>query len=55
MRQLEWFVVGACDYNVLIADFGKTGASGWIPADIIKNGKVDLFDYNILVTNFESS
>lgn len=40
------------DYNLLVADFGKTGAPGWIKADINKNGKVDIFDYNILVGNF---
>jgi hypothetical protein len=40
------------DYNLLVADFGKTGASGWIASDIIKNGKVDIFDYNVLIGNF---
>jgi len=25
---------------------------GWIKADIDKNGKVDIFDYNTLVGNF---
>jgi len=39
------------DYNILVADFGKTGAPGWIPSDINGNGKVDIFDYNILVEN----
>lgn len=43
------------DYNILVADFGKTGAPGWIPADIDKNGWVNIFDYNILVTNFGKS
>jgi len=40
------------DYNILVADFGKTGTPGWIPSDINGNGKVDIFDYNILVENF---
>ncbi|MEW5805301.1 MAG: choice-of-anchor Q domain-containing protein [Patescibacteria group bacterium] len=40
------------DYNLLVADFGKTGSPGFIAADIIKDGQVDIFDYNILVTNF---
>ena len=37
------------DYNLLVADFGKTTPS---PADINRDGKVDIFDYNILVGNF---
>lgn len=40
------------DYNILIGNFGKTGAPGFIPADIDKNGKVDIFDYNELVGNY---
>ncbi|MBI4991394.1 hypothetical protein HZB96_04860 [Candidatus Gottesmanbacteria bacterium] len=40
------------DYNVLVANFGKTGAAGWIAADINSDGKVDIFDYNVLVGNF---
>lgn len=40
------------DYNLLLGNFGKTGAPGWISSDIIENGKVDIFDYNVLVTNF---
>ena len=40
------------DYNLLVADFGKTGAPGFVPADINRDGKVDIFDYNILVANF---
>ena len=34
------------------ADFGKTGAKDWIKADIHKDGKVDVFDYNVLVGAF---
>jgi len=45
--------VNEYDYNVLVGDFGKTGAPGWIKADIIKNGKVDEFDYNVLVGDFD--
>lgn len=37
------------DYNLLVADFGKTTPT---PADIDRNGRVDIFDYNILVGNF---
>ena len=37
------------DYNLLIADFGKSGS---LPADLDANGKVDIFDYNILVGSF---
>ncbi|MBI3576857.1 hypothetical protein HY086_02325 [Candidatus Gottesmanbacteria bacterium] len=40
------------DYNILVGNFGKTGAAGFTPADIDNNGKVDIFDYNILVGNF---
>lgn len=38
------------DYNALLTNFGKSGAS--LIGDIDKNGKVDIFDYNILLTNF---
>lgn len=44
--------VNIYDYNLLVTDFGKTGANGFSPADIDVNGKVDIFDYNILVGNF---
>lgn len=40
------------DYLTLIASFGLTGSSGWIRSDIIRNGKVDIFDFNKLITNF---
>lgn len=46
------YKVDSSDYNILVAEFGKTGSPGWIPADIDNNGKVDIFDYNILVRNF---
>jgi hypothetical protein len=38
------------DYNLLMANFGKTGTG--IVGDIDGNGKVDIFDYNILVGSF---
>lgn len=41
--------VDILDYNILIAEFGKTSPS---PADINGDGKVDIYDYNILVANF---
>lgn len=40
------------DYNILLSDFGKTGAVGFSPADLNPDGKIDIFDYNILVGNF---
>lgn len=40
------------DYNIVVADFGKTGAPGFSPADINRDGKVNIFDYNILIGNF---
>lgn len=40
------------DYNLLLEQFGKTGATGFHPADIIKNGAVDIFDYNVLLQQF---
>jgi len=40
------------DADQLKADFGKTGAKDWIKADIHKDGKVDVFDYNVLVGAF---
>ncbi len=38
------------DYNLLLTNFGRTGAN--IPGDADSNGKVDIFDYNIVLTNF---
>jgi hypothetical protein len=38
------------DYNLLMANFGKTGTG--VVGDIDGNGKVDIFDYNILVGSF---
>ncbi len=38
------------DYNILLTNFGKTGAA--IQGDLNASGKVDIFDYNILLTNF---
>ena len=38
------------DYNILVANFGKTGSA--VTGDINHDGKVDIFDYNILVANF---
>ncbi|MFH0749454.1 MAG: endo-1,4-beta-xylanase [Candidatus Gottesmanbacteria bacterium] len=44
--------VNMLDYNILLANFKKTGIPGFIPSDIDKNGKVDIFDYNVIVKNF---
>lgn len=41
-------IVDIFDYNILIADFGRSNS----PADINGNGSVDIFDYNILIENF---
>lgn len=38
------------DYNLLVANFGKTGSN--ITGDIDHNGRVDIYDYNELVANF---
>jgi hypothetical protein len=40
------------DYDIIVADFGRTGTPGFIPADINPNGVVDLYDYNTLVGNY---
>lgn len=40
------------DYNLLLSNFNRTGASGFSTADIIKNGSIDIFDYNALLANF---
>jgi len=40
------------DYNLIITNFGKTGAAGFTSSDIDTNGKVDIFDYNTLISNF---
>lgn len=42
------------DADWLKADFGKTGANGWISSDINDDGRVDIFDYNALVAAFGS-
>ncbi len=43
-------VVGIFDYDLMVLNFGKTGAS--VVGDIDHNGKVDIFDYNALVLGF---
>lgn len=45
-------VVNIFDYNALLGSFGKTGRSGFEPADIIQNGVVDIYDFNALLQNF---
>lgn len=46
------------DYNLLIQNFGRTRAQGFLPStidpDIVRNDVVDIFDYNILIENFGS-
>ena len=46
------YIVNIFDYNRFIGDYGKTGSLGWIPADIIQDGKVDFLDFKILASNF---
>lgn len=45
--------VNIFDYNAFVGDYGKTGAPGFVPADMKKDGAVNIFDYNILVANFD--
>jgi hypothetical protein len=40
------------DYLTLVSKFGLTGILGWIRSDILKNGVVDIFDFNRLISNF---
>lgn len=44
-------IVDDQDYQILLKDFGKTGSIGFSMADIDKNGKVDIFDLNLLNKN----
>jgi len=44
--------VNLFDYDNFVINFGKTGAVGFIPADIIQDGIVNLFDYNKFVAEF---
>jgi hypothetical protein len=49
--------VNIWDYNILMQDFGRTGAPGFIPDDMtgehgVPNGVIDIFDYNELLGNF---
>jgi len=45
--------VNNSDYLLFLADFGKTGSPGFVFADINKDGKVDIFDYNKLVGAYQ--
>lgn len=40
------------DYNIMLEQFGKTGAPGFHLADIIRNGTIDIFDYNALLASY---
>lgn len=40
--------VNKTDISIFTYEFKKIGAPGWILADIDKNGKVDIFDYNVM-------
>lgn len=44
--------VNILDYNVILANFGKTGPVGFSPADLNADGKVNLLDYNMLLNYF---
>ena len=43
-------VINIFDYNILIGNFGKSGAG--IQGDLNGDGVVNIFDYNTLVSNF---
>lgn len=43
------------DILIFISDFAKSGAPGFINADIIPNGQVDVFDYSPLISDFAVS
>jgi len=45
-------VVNNDDYKIFLANFGKTGAPGFVSSDFDKNGVVDIFDYGILFGYF---
>ncbi len=40
------------DWTILKNNFGKTGTSGWIKSDILRNGRVDIFDYGVLLEQY---
>jgi len=44
--------VDVSDFNILISKFGLTGVAGWIRSDIIKNGIVNIFDFNKFISNY---
>lgn len=44
--------VDADDTRLFLTDFGKNGAPGFILADISRDGRVNIFDYNLLAGNF---
>ncbi len=45
-------VIDIFDYNIVIQQFGQTGAAGFIPADIVQDGVINIFDYNKVIENF---
>jgi len=44
--------VDLSDFLIIVSNFSQRGAIGWIRSDIIKNGVVDVFDFNKLITEF---
>lgn len=42
-------VIDIFDYNIMVAQYGRTGTND---ADINDDNKVDIYDYNLLVTDF---
>lgn len=44
--------VDLLDFNLFLANFGKTGTPGWIRADIKSDGAVNLLDFNLLIAGF---
>ena len=44
--------VDSYDVNALVSNFGKTGSTGFILSDINRDGKVNIFDYSIVVGSY---
>ncbi len=40
------------DFNILFSNFNSRGLTGWIRSDIIKDGVINIFDFNKLITSY---
>jgi hypothetical protein len=45
-------IVDDDDVDILTLLYGATGTSGWIKADIVKDGKIDIFDVSAMMTDY---